>query len=57
MAKIKIEIDKETADAILLLEDRYFFNLFNQICKNKEEEYKFRDAILSIAEKIKKEMR
>ncbi len=57
MQNVKIEIDKETADAILLLEERYFFNLFNQICKNKEEEYKFRDAILSIAEKIKKEMR
>ena len=57
MAEIKIEIDKETADAILLLEERYFFNLFKQISKNEEEEYKFRDAIVSIAEKIKKEIR
>ena len=51
---MKIEITKETAKAILKLNDRYFFNLFVMICTNEDEEYQLRDAIAEIAEQIKK---
>ena len=50
---MKIEITKDIADAILKIEDRYYFDLFKSIRTNEEEEYKFRDAIIAIAKEIK----
>ncbi len=51
---MQIEITKETADAILKIDDRYYFDLFKTIRIDEEEEYKFRDALNAIAEEIKK---
>ena len=52
---MKIEITKETAKAILLIEHRYYFELFEGISRNDEEEYSFRDAIIAIAKEIKEQ--
>ncbi len=52
---MKIEIDSVTAEAILKIDDRYFFDLFKEIRVNEDEEFEFRDAISAIAQKIKNE--
>jgi len=54
---MKIEITKETAKAIIKMNDRYFFNLFVMICKNDDEEYEFRNAITAIAREARKSVR
>ncbi len=46
---VTIEISKITLEAIKALDNRYFFNLFSEVCTNAEEEYLFRDAINEIA--------
>ena len=47
-----ITIKKETAEAILLIEDRYYFDLFKGIRTSKDEEYRMRDAIFEISKEI-----
>jgi len=54
---MKIEITKETAETMLKMNDRYFFDMFVMICTNDNEEYQFRNAIAEIADQIKKEMK
>jgi len=46
---LTIEISKETLEAIKKLDNRYFFNLFSEICTTVEDEYLFRNAINEIA--------
>ena len=53
---MQIEITENTAEAMLKLDDRYFFDLFVMICTNENEEYQFRSAIAEIANQIKKEI-
>ena len=50
---MQIEITPETAKAILLIEDRYYFDLFESIRQQVSEEYDMRNAIIEIAEEIK----
>jgi len=40
-----IQIDIETADAIVLIHERYFFDLFKEIQTDREEKFAFRDAL------------
>ena len=49
---MKIEITKETAEAILKLNDRYFFGLFKEIVTSENEEYQLRNAIKTITKEI-----
>ncbi len=49
---MKIEITKETAEAILKMNDRYYFGLFREIVTSEDEEYQFRNAIKSITKEI-----
>ena len=53
MKTVTIKIDKKTIDAILMLNNRYYFNLFESIRNNIEEEHELRDAIDNIATKIR----
>jgi len=46
---VTIKISKETLEAIKKLDNRYFFNLFSEICTTAEDEYLFRNAISEIA--------
>ena len=50
---MQINITDETAKAILLLDDRYYFDLFKSIRTDIEEEYIIRDAINAIAKEIR----
>ena len=52
---MQIEITEETAKAILMIEDRYYFDLFKNIREYQEQEYQFRDAIITIASEIKQQ--
>lgn len=52
-----ININATTAEAILLLDERYFFELYEAICKDREEEYLFRNAINQIADEVKRKTR
>ena len=51
-----IDISNEAVDAILKINERYFFDLFKDISVSEEEEYRFRDAVAEIAETIKNEL-
>lgn len=50
---IEITISKETAEALLKIEERYYFDLFKEIRVSKDEEHRFRDAIIAIVKQIK----
>ena len=50
---MQINITDETAKAILLLDDRYYFDLFKSIRADIEEEHIIRDAINAIAKEIR----
>ena len=50
---MNITITPGTAKAILLIEDRYYFDLFKSIRTDQEQEYQFRDAIIAVAKEIK----
>ena len=50
---MQIEITEETAKAILMIEDRYYFDLFEQIRTQVSEEYQMRNAIIEIAQEIR----
>ena len=52
---MQINITDKTAKAIILLDDRYYFDLFKSIRADIEEEYIVRDAINAIAKEIKKQ--
>ena len=52
--EITISISKEAAEAIQMINDRYYFDLFKEIRTSEDEEYQFRDAIIEIAKQIKK---
>ena len=47
-----VEIDILTANAIQVLNDRYYFDLFKEIRENEEQEYYFRDAISNIVKSM-----
>ena len=51
--KIIISIGKDTANAILKIDNRYFFDLFQDIRTSEAEEYQFRDSITEVAKQIK----
>ena len=51
---MKIEITEQTAEAILKINDRYYFDLFKPIRANEEEEYQFREALKEIVKDINK---
>ena len=51
--KIIISIGKDTANAILKIDNRYFFDLFQDIRTSENEEYQFRDAIAEVSKQIK----
>jgi len=51
---MRIEITKETAEALIKLHNRYFFNLFKPICLSENEEYQLRNAIIQVVEEIQK---
>jgi len=42
---MKIEITERTATAILKLNDRYFYELFAQVCEHYTEEFEFKNAV------------
>jgi len=44
MKTVTIKIDKKTIDAILMLNNRYYFNLFESIRNNIEEEHEPRNT-------------
>lgn len=48
-----ITISKETAEALLKIDERYYFDLFKEIRTSEDEEYQFRDAIAELAKQIK----
>ena len=50
---MKIELSENEIEAIMNINNRYYFGLFNEIVKNENEEYLLRDAIISIDKKIK----
>ena len=50
---IQITISEDTAKAILKIDNRYFFDLFQDIRTSENEEYQFRDAIAEVAKQIK----
>lgn len=50
---MQINITDQTAKAITLLDDRYYFDLFKSIRTDIEEEYIIRDAINAIAKEIR----
>ncbi|WP_188109959.1 hypothetical protein [Sulfurimonas hydrogeniphila] len=54
---ITITVTDKTAEAINILNDRYYFGLFEHLTANSEEEYLFRDAIEKIAKSIQEEKR
>ena len=51
----EVKVTKSEIDLILKLDSVYFFDLFKklQIAKNDEEEYKLRDALATLAKKLK----
>ncbi len=49
---MKIEITKETAEAILKINDRYFFGLFKEIVTSEDEECQLRNAITELVREI-----
>ena len=51
---MQINITEETAEAIIMLDDRYYFDLFKSIRTNINEEYIIRNAITALAEEIKR---
>lgn len=54
MENVTITISNKVAKAILKIEDRYYFDLFEGIRTQVSDEYEFRDAIIEIANQIKK---
>jgi len=56
MKEIKeVKVTKNEIDLILKLDSIYFFDLFKklQIAKTTEEEYRLRDALATLAKKLK----
>ena len=51
---MQIEITEQTARAILKINERYYFSLFESIRVSEEEEYQFREAIEQIVKEISK---
>ena len=49
---ITITLNQKEADALVTIAHRYYFDLFKPIRLTEEEEFRFRDAILAVAEKI-----
>jgi hypothetical protein len=54
---MKIELTPKHITALENLNNRYYFGLFQLICKEEEEEYQFRDAIQEIVEEINRQRR
>ena len=52
---MKIELTPEQIEAIEKLNDRYYFGLFQPICKEKDEEYQFRNVIQEIVDQINRQ--
>lgn len=49
---ITIEIKKEDLEAILKINERYYFDLFKSIRATEEEEHEFRNAIANISKEL-----
>jgi len=49
---MQIEISERTAEAILKLNERYFYELYAQVCTHFTEEFEFKNAVDEIAYKI-----
>lgn len=49
---ITIYLNKKEANALVLIANRYYFDLFKQIRVTKEEEFLFRDVLLDVAKQI-----
>ena len=52
---MKIELTPKQITALENLNNRYYFGLFQSICKEEEEEYQFRNAIQEIVEEINRQ--
>ena len=52
---MQINITEETAEVLVRLNDRYYFDLFKSIRTDINEEYVFRNAISEVANEIKKQ--
>ena len=50
-----ITVTPEIMEAISKIENRYYFGLFKEIVKNKEEEYELRNAIIELNKIIEEE--
>ena len=53
---MKIEITEQEAEFLQYLHNHYYFGMFKrtELIKSEEDEYKFRDLLSSLAEKIEK---
>ena len=49
---ITINLNQKEADALVVIANRYYFDLFEQIRETKEEEFLFRDVLLTVAKQI-----
>ncbi len=54
---MQINITEETAEAILMLDDRYYFDLFKSIRTDINEEYIIRNAITALADEAKEQIK
>ena len=52
---MQINITEKTAEVLVRLHDRYYFDLFKNIRTDINEEYVFRNAISEVADEIKKQ--
>lgn len=52
--RVVIAIEKDTIKGINLICDRYYFGLFREIAKNKNEEYLMRDALFDFLHGLEK---
>ena len=54
---MQINITEETAEAILMLDDRYYFDLFKSVRTDINEEYIIRNAITALADEVKEQIK
>ena len=51
--KTLVSIETEIAEAVLKIEEGYYFGLFKDLARTEEEEYALRDALFLLAEKVR----
>lgn len=54
---MKIEISKETAEQIQILNERYYFGLFKNITTSEDEEMQIRYALQKLSKVIRETMK